>query len=229
MAKKKLKDISKQHIPFVAQYKNLGEQYIISANVHLDETTPHMHIVFLPVIHKQDSKSGKLIHKLACSEFWQGKNSYQKLQDSFYKYITERGFNLERGKTTNIEHLSTEKFKQITEYNNIKHELNSVPIKNLETQDTSLILLQNKQLISYNKKLKDSLLKSLKAIDEVSKLREENNVLRNQNQKLSEKNKKLTNYIDNTFEVIKYLFNFPIDSLKRIINNFIKTKNKEMQ
>ena len=222
--KKKRKDISKQLIPFVAQYKNLGEQYIVSANVHLDESTPHLHLLFVPVIHKQDPKSGKQIHKIACSEFWKGKDSYKKLQDSFYKYITKRGFDLERGKNTNVEHLSTEKFKQITEYNSIKHELNSELIKNLETQNTSLILAQNKQLIYYNKKLKDYLLKSLKAIDKVSKLQEENDVLRSQNQKLSEKNKKLTNYIDNTFEVIKHLFNFPIDSLKRIINNFIKTK-----
>lgn len=143
---------------------------------------------------------------------------------TFYKYITERGFNLERGKNTNVEHLSIEKFKQITEYNSIKYELSSKPIKNLETQNTSLILAQNKQLICYNKKLKDYLLKSLKAIDRVSKLQEENDILRSQNQKLTEKNKKLINYIDNTFEVIKHLFNFPIDSLKRIINNFIKTK-----
>lgn len=81
--KKKQKDISKQLIPFVAQYKNLGEQYIVSANVHLDESTPHMHIIFLPVIHRHDPKSGKLIHKLACSEFWKGKDSYKKLQDNF--------------------------------------------------------------------------------------------------------------------------------------------------
>lgn len=33
---------------FVCEYKNLGEQYILSAKVHNDEDTPHLHLVFLP-------------------------------------------------------------------------------------------------------------------------------------------------------------------------------------
>ena len=31
---------------FVSEYKNLSEQYIISAKVHMDERTPHMHLFF---------------------------------------------------------------------------------------------------------------------------------------------------------------------------------------
>ena len=43
---------------FVSNYNNLGEDFIVSAKVHNDESTPHMHIVFIPVVHKKD-KSGK--------------------------------------------------------------------------------------------------------------------------------------------------------------------------
>ena len=32
------------------------------------------------------------------------------------------------------------------------------------------------------------------------------------------------NYIENTFRVIKSLFNFPINKFKRLIDNFIKSK-----
>ena len=85
---------------FVANYKGLGEKYILSAKVHLDESTPHMHLVFVPVIHKIDKKSGKQIDKIACSEYWKGKDSYRQLQDNFHKYIVERGFELERGNTS---------------------------------------------------------------------------------------------------------------------------------
>lgn len=35
----------KESYKFVCNYKNLGEKYIVSAAVHLDETTPHMHFV----------------------------------------------------------------------------------------------------------------------------------------------------------------------------------------
>ena len=45
---------------FVSEYKDLGEQYIMSAKVHMDEQTPHMHLLFLPVVHTIDKK-GKLV------------------------------------------------------------------------------------------------------------------------------------------------------------------------
>ena len=61
---------------FVAEYKNLGEQYIMSAKVHMDEETPHMHLIFLPVVHTTDKK-GNGIDKLACREFWKQKDSYR--------------------------------------------------------------------------------------------------------------------------------------------------------
>lgn len=53
---------------FVSEYKNLGEQYILSAKVHMDEQSPHMHLIFLPVVHTKDKKEND-IDKLACSEF----------------------------------------------------------------------------------------------------------------------------------------------------------------
>ena len=51
---------------FVCEYKDLGEKYILSAKIHLDERSPHMHLVFLPVVHTTDKK-GNPIDKLACS------------------------------------------------------------------------------------------------------------------------------------------------------------------
>ena len=45
---------------FVCDYKNLGEQYILSAKVHMDEETPHMHLVFIPVVHTQDKKGNDI-------------------------------------------------------------------------------------------------------------------------------------------------------------------------
>ena len=105
---------------FVANYKGLGEKYILSAKVHLDESTPHMHLVFVPVIHKIDKKSGKHIDKIACSEYWKGKDSYRQLQDNFHKYIVEHGFELERGNTKENTHIPIERLKQINSPSNFK-------------------------------------------------------------------------------------------------------------
>ena len=121
---------------FVCEYKDLGEQYILSATVHRDEQTPHMHLIFLPVVHTTDKK-GNPIDKLACSEFWKAKDSYRQLQDAFYNYMVENGFNLQRGlpkEETNREHYSVEEYKKITNFKqtkeilkNIKLELPDVP------------------------------------------------------------------------------------------------------
>lgn len=207
---------------FVTKYKNLGEKYILSAKVHLDESTPHMHIVFVPVVHKLDKKNGKQIDKIACSEYWKGKDSYKQLQDNFYKYIKDNGFSLERGKTREIEHLSTEKLKQITNYDNIKYELTQEQIQPISIKNTDLIIKQNQELIKYTNKLKVQLSKSYTAINRIQQLEKENIILKQDNEKLRNENNNLKNYIKNTFEVVKHLFNFPIDTFKRLVNNFYK-------
>ena len=210
---------------FVANYKNLGEQYILSAKVHLDESTPHLHIVFMPVIHTKD-KNGNKIDKIACSEYWKGKDSYKQLQDNFYKYITENGFDLERGKEREVEHLSTEKLKQITNYDNIKYEMEQEQIQPLNTQNLDLILAQNHELIKYVNKLKLHLSKSYSAVETIEKLQKENTNLQYENQELKRENHKLKNYISKTFEVVKSLFDFPLDTFKRLVDNFIKSFEK---
>ena len=116
---------------FVAEYKHLGEQYIISAKVHRDEQTPHMHLIFLPVVHTTDKK-GNSIDKLACSEFWKAKDSYRQLQDAFYKYMVENGFDLQRGlpkEETNREHYSVEEYKKITNFKQTKEILRNMKLE----------------------------------------------------------------------------------------------------
>ena len=113
---------------FVCEYKNLGEQYILSANIHMDENTPHLHLVFIPVIHTTDKK-GNYIDKVACSEFWKEKDSYIQLQNAFYSYITQNDFNLERGKSSSKEHLSVKDYKEITNYEKTKKTLEDIKIE----------------------------------------------------------------------------------------------------
>ena len=207
---------------FVANYKGLGEKYILSAKVHLDESTPHMHLVFVPVIHKIDKKSGKQIDKIACSEYWKGKDSYRQLQDNFHKYIVERGFELERGNTKGNTHIPIETLKQITNYENIKYELTQEQIQPINTKNKDLIMQQNKELVKYANKLKIQLAKSYTAIERVEELQRRNTYLKYENEELKKENRKLKNYIEKTFQVVKNLFSFPLDRFKRIVDNFVQ-------
>ena len=207
---------------FVANYKGLGEKYILSAKVHLDESTPHMHLVFVPVIHKIDKKSGKHIDKIACSEYWKGKDSYRQLQDNFHKYIVEHGFELERGNTKENTHIPIERLKQITNYENIKYELTQEQMQPINTKNKDLIIRQNKELIEYTNKLKIQLAKSYTAIERVEELQRRNTHLKYENEELKKENHKLKNYIEKTFQVVKNLFSFPLDRFKRIVDNFVQ-------
>lgn len=122
---------------FVTEYKDLGEQYILSAQVHNDEETPHLHLIFLPVVHKKD-KNGNDIDKLACSEFWKEKDSYRRLQNAFYNYMVSHNFKLERGlpkEETNRQHLDLKEFKQITNFENTKETLKNIKLELPEVPD----------------------------------------------------------------------------------------------
>ena len=143
---------------FVSEYKNLGEQYIMSAKVHMDEETPHMHLVFLPVVHTTDKK-GNDIDKLACSEFWKEKDSYRRLQDAFYEYMIGNNFKLERGTLKEVsgrEHVDTETLKEITNFDKTKKKLENMK---LELPDVPDITSINKFTLKRDEKILEEIIK----------------------------------------------------------------------
>lgn len=153
---------------FVCDYKNLGEQYILSAKVHMDEETPHMHLVFIPVVHTQDKK-GNNIDKIACSEFWKEKDSYRQLQDAFYNYIKSNNFNLERGNENGRIHLSVEDYKKITRFENSKTVLQDIE---LQLPDVPNIKDFNKLMLGRDEKIEELIIKPKDKL--IEKLHEEN-------------------------------------------------------
>lgn len=152
---------------FVCEYKDLGEKYILSAKVHMDEQTPHMHLVFLPVVHTKDKK-GNEIDKLACSEFWKEKDSYRRLQDAFYEYVISKGFDLERGlpkEETKREHFSIEEYKEITNFEKTKEILDSFNLEVPKVPDIKdfkkIMLNRDEKIVNEIIKPKDELIKDL--------------------------------------------------------------------
>ena len=143
---------------FICEYKNLGKQNIISAVVHMDEDTPHMHLLFIPVVHTID-KQGNKIDKVCCRDFWKGKNSYRDLQNAYFKHISEKGFKLERGElveVTNREHYSVQEYKRITNFENTKELLNSIKLELPETPDIKDF---KKIMLNRDEKIKNEIIK----------------------------------------------------------------------
>ena len=78
-----------------------GEENVIAAVVHNDETTPHMHLNLMPV-----TKDGRL-----CSKQFFDKPQLQQLQTDFYEAVGKH-WGLQRGKEgSQKKHLSTAEFK----------------------------------------------------------------------------------------------------------------------
>ena len=193
---------------FVCEYKNLGEQYILSAKSHNYEDTPHLHLVFLPVVHTKDKK-GNAIDKLACSEFWKAKDSYRQLQNAFYEYMVSHNFELERGlpkEETNRTHLSIEEYKKVTNYDKTKEilkditlelpevpsieDFNRVVFKRNEKIQKEIIEPKDKlieKLYSENKRLHGEIERQVNVIDEAEKYQKERDKILEDNENLHNK------------------------------------------
>lgn len=193
---------------FVCEYKNLGEQYILSAKIHNDEDTPHLHLVFLPIVHTKDKK-GNAIDKLACSEFWKEKDSYRQLQNAFYEYMVSHNFELERGlpkEETNRTHLSIEEYKKVTNYDKTKEilkditlelpevpsieDFNRVVFKRNEKIQKEIIEPKDKlieKLYSENKRLHGEIERQVNVIDEAEKYQKERDKILEDNENLHNK------------------------------------------
>lgn len=235
---------------FICNYKNLGEQNIISAVVHMDEDTPHMHLIFIPVIHTTD-KQGNKIDKVCCRDFWKGKNSYRDLQNSYFKHISEKGFKLERGELveeTNREHYTVQEYKKITNYENTKELLKNIKLELPETPDIKdfkkLMLnrdekIENeiikprdnliKELYKQNLSLHKELSKQTTIIDKAEKFEKERENLITDNIELKDKCKRLELTSKEKEKELKYKYENEIYNIdyqyQRIIDKLEKENN----
>lgn len=140
---------------FEDAYKWVCERYgienIISAAVHLDEATPHIHINLVPVVNNKVCYADLFTEKPQKSR---GRNGGQltALHDDFHKHNQESGYNLERGElqsaTGKKEHLSVLDFKK-QERGKEVNKLNEKS-KNLtrEIQDLEALKIQTAESVS---------------------------------------------------------------------------------
>lgn len=84
----------------------VGRENIVSAVVHMDEKTPHLHLVFVPLTED---------NRLCAKEIIGNRASLTKWQDDFHAYMVEKYPDLERGESaskTGRKHIPTRLFKQ---------------------------------------------------------------------------------------------------------------------
>ncbi len=239
---------------FICNYKKLGEKNIISAVVHLDEGAPHMHLMFVPVVHTKD-KEGNDIDKICARDFWKGRDSYRKLQDAYFYHVKSKGFDLERGmfvEDTDRKHYTVEEYKKITNYENTKKILSEMKLELPEIPDITDIgkftIKRDEKILEKIIKPKDDLIKELycetvslnkelskqsKVVDEAVKYQKERNMIMADNRALHlEVNNIKKKYKEKEFDLkwdyeneIKHLEK-ENNRLNKIIDKFYKTIDK---
>lgn len=196
---------------FICNYKNLGEKNIISSVVHLDEGVPHMHLMFVPVVHTKD-KDGNNINKICARDFWKGRDSYRKLQDAYFNHVKSKGFDLERGmfvEDTDRKHYTVEEYKKITNYENTKKVLKDIKLEIPEVPDINEIskfsIKRDEKILKEIIKPKDDLIKELykdnlalnKELSKQAKVVDEAVKYQKERDKILADNKTLHNQVEN--------------------------------
>lgn len=87
------------------EYLQKGEYGVcVNAVLHLDESSPHIHAISLPI------KDNKLNNK----SFWRGKNSYSKLQDDYNQANKKHGLKRgEKSSDTLVNHTTLKEYREL--------------------------------------------------------------------------------------------------------------------
>ena len=115
MNKEQILDWANTCMEFV--YKDLGykKEQVLHSTIHLDEKTPHIHCVVIPLIKKLDKRTNTERYTISKKQYVRDKIHLSELQDKYHKRLTDKGYDLERGiKGSDSKHIKIKEYKRIT-------------------------------------------------------------------------------------------------------------------
>ena len=116
--KSELKAYFQEALGFIREHQD--PKIIISAVVHMDEKTPHMHLCFVPL-----TKDGRLSAK----EIVGNKKKLTQWQDGFWEHMVKKYPDLERGESaseTGRDHIPPRLFKEAVHLNWMKDQIMAI-------------------------------------------------------------------------------------------------------
>ncbi len=158
-------------------YNDLGytKEQVLHSVVHLDEKTPHIHCVVVPLVKKFDNRTNTERYTITKKEYIKDKIHLSQLQDMYHKRLVDKGYDLERGiNGSDNQNINIKQYKQMTK--KLNHSLN---VRN-EKFDSAMSELEenmksNKNTIldkEYVKVKRETFESINKVIDESKKIRE---------------------------------------------------------
>ena len=165
----------------------IGEDRIISAVVHMDEKTPHMHLAFCPI--NQDGK-------LSAKSILGNQKSLSEWQTRYYEFMHERWPELERGQSAQVtkrKHIPTWLFKMADNLDYLYNQLlksieniNMIGIKKDKEEAVNLLSEFVPKARKFSAKV-NSYKDYIEELEERLSIQKENNSqLRNENKQLKD-------------------------------------------
>ena len=158
-----IKKWAEKSLDFVTKDLGIERRNILHAIVHMDEKTPHLHVVAVPLVKTYNKKQNKDVWSISRRQYINGKSQLSKAQDIYNQRMNESGYKLDRGeKGSSKEHTT-------------------------KAQYIDRLLSENKELKRQNKELRDGVPKdNIKIWDNNNKLHNENESLKIQNESMFE-------------------------------------------
>ena len=103
---------------FIEKYQ--AKDTIISAVVHMDEKTPHMHLCFIPLTADKRLSAKEIVGNKKKLTWW---------QDEFWKHMVKKYPDLERGESasqTGRDHIPPRVFKEAVHLNRLKEQIMAI-------------------------------------------------------------------------------------------------------
>lgn len=232
-------------------YEDLGykKEQILHATVHLDEETPHLHCVVVPLIKKFDKRTNTERYTISKKQYIKDKNHLSELQDKYHTRLVNKGYDLERGiKGSDTKHQKVKEFKKTTRYyeqkvNNLNCRLDNA-INNFENKmqttknipfDKKHIILEKETFDSMNNIIKETKNimnfqpKMEQLFNEVNTFTKSHKALEKENNNLQKEIKSLTTRNQNLKKEnnnLKLYIESILNTIKKFFRHLLKIGNE---
>ena len=236
-----IKDWANTCMEFV--YNDLGytKEQVLHSVVHLDEKTPHIHCVVVPLVKKFDNRTNTERYTITKKEYIKDKIHLSQLQDMYYKRLVDKGYDLERGiKGSDNQNINIKQYKQMTK--KLNHSLNvrnekfdSAMSELEENMKSNKNTIFDKEYVKVKREIFDSMNKVINESKKVMEIRPKLQTIFNEVENyansyksLEKENKKYAkevNILEKENNSLIYRLNYLLELLKKFLRKLLQKGN----
>ena len=245
MKNKDIKIWANTCMEFVYQDLEYKKEQVLHATVHMDEKTPHIHCVVIPLVKKLDKRTNTERYTISKKQYIRDNKHLSELQDKYWERLTNKGFKLERGiKGSDVEHQDIKEYKkksrilgkQLDSTNNMLENAITDLEKNMESNKSILfdkdhirvsketfesmnnVVKISKKLNELQPKLETTIKKAEVYVNNYESLQSKNYSLNNEICNLEKKNNELKEENMNLKHYIEFILDIVKEFFKKMLH-----------